>query len=328
MKTTPSLILASLLILCMAGCEQFSQFQLNERNQAAKEYKELRLFNQDPNALANLPKVEITPKAINNYATNKVSWIPLFNGKNLTGWEETDYAGRGKVVVKDGELHIENGLVITGVNYTNKTILPKTNYEITYQAKKVNGSDFFALLTFPVGEKHASFVTGGWGGAVTGVSSINSMDASENNTTIYLKYNKDQWYTFRLRVTPENLSVWMNPKEHLIPLNATVASIVKAYVAEAAKAGQKLTPKLAEAILRKLNPSLDANIPGRETIYFPGEAQIIDENIKDKVVEMRPGEIELSAPLGFATFQSYGVIRNVLLRKLPPTAAKKTPEKK
>ena len=231
-------------------------------------------------------------------------------------------------MVKNGELHIENGLVITGVNFTNKTILPKTNYEITYQAKKVNGSDFFALLTFPVGEKHASFVTGGWGGAVTGVSSINSMDASENNTTIYLKYNKDQWYTFRLRVTPENLSVWMNPGEHLIPLKATVASIVKAYQAKEAKAGKKLTAKQAEAALRKLNPDLDANIPARDTIYFPGEAQIIDENIKDKVVEMRPGEIELSAPLGFATFQSYGVIRNVRLRKLPPAPAKKTPEKK
>jgi hypothetical protein len=120
----------------------------------------------------------------------------------------------------------------------------------------------------------------------------------------------------------------MNPKEHLIPLNATVASIVKAYMEEAAKAGQKLNPKAAEAALRKLNPNLDANIPARDTIYFPGEAQIIDENIKEKVVEMRPGEIELSAPLGFATFQSYGVIRNVLLRKLPPAPAKKTPEKK
>ena len=328
MKTTRSLCLISTLVLCLAGCEQLRQFQLNERNQAAKEYDQLKLFNQDTNDLANLPNVKLSLRAPSVYSTNKVSWIPLFNGKDLTGWEETDYAGRGKVLVKNGELHIENGLVITGVTFTNKTILPKTNYEITYQAKKVNGSDFFALLTFPVGDKHASFVTGGWGGAVTGVSSINSMDASENNTTIYLKYNKDQWYTFRLRVTPENLSVWMNPKEHLIPLKATVASIVKAYVAEAAKAGQKLTAKQAEAALRKLNPSLDANIPARDTIYFPGEAQIIDENIKDKVVEMRPGEIELSAPLGFATFQSYGVIRNVLLRKLPPTAAKKKPEKK
>ena len=328
MKTTRSLCLISTQVLCLAGCEQLRQFQLNERNQAAKEYDQLKLFNQDTNELANLPKVKLSLRAPSVYSTNKVSWIPLFNGKDLTGWEETDYAGRGKVVVKDGELHIENGLVITGVNFTNKTILPKTNYEITYQAKKVNGSDFFALLTFPVGDKHASFVTGGWGGAVTGVSSINSMDASENDTTIYLKYNKDQWYTFRLRVTPENLSVWMNPKEHLIPLKATVASIVKAYVAEAAKAGQKLTAKQAEAALRKLNPSLDANIPARDTIYFPGEAQIIDENIKDKVVEMRPGEIELSAPLGVATFQSYGVIRNVRLRKLPPAPAKKKPEKK
>ena len=328
MKTTRSLCLISTLVLCLAGCEQLRQFQLNERNQAAKEYDQLKLFNQDTNELANLPKVKLSLRAPSVYSTNKVSWIPLFNGKDLTGWEETDYAGRGKVMVKNGELHIENGLVITGVTFTNKTILPKTNYEITYQAKKVNGSDFFALLTFPVGDKHASFVTGGWGGAVTGVSSINSMDASENNTTIYLKYNKDQWYTFRLRVTPENLSVWMNPREHLIPLKATVASIVKAYVAEAGKAGQNLTAKQAEAALRKLNPNLDANIPARDTIYFPGEAQIIDENIEDKVVEMRPGEIELSAPLGFATFQSYGVIRNVLLRKLPPTAAKKKPEKK
>ena len=62
--------------------------------------------------------------------------------------------------------------------------------------------------------------------------------------------------------------------------------------------------------------------------HWAGEARIIDENIEDKVVEMRPGEIELSAPLGFATFQSYGVIRNVRLRKLPPASAKKVPEKK
>jgi hypothetical protein len=214
-------------------------------------------------------------------------------------------------------------LVITGVNFTNKAVLPKTNYEIVYQAKKVNGADFFALLTFPVGDKHASLVTGGWGGAVTGISSINSMDASENDTTVYLKYNPGQWYTFRLRVTPENLSVWMTPKEFPIKLNATVASIVKAYQADAAKAGQDLNATQAEAALRALNPDLDKNIPARDTIYFPGEAQIIDEPIKDKVVEMRPGEIELSAPLGFATFQSYGVIRDVRLRKLPKAVVAK-----
>ena len=293
----------ALTISILVGC---ADFQAQSRAESAKEYNELGLWINNTNELAKLP----APPKPND------DWLSLFNGKDLSGWEETDYAGRGNVKVQNGELHIENGLVITGVTYTNKTVLPKTNYEIEYEAKKLNGTDFFGLLTFPVGDAHASLVTGGWGGAVTGISSINSMDASENNTTVYLRFNKDHWYKFRLRVTPDNLSVWMSPKEHLIPLNATVASVVKAYQEEAAKAGQTLTAEQAEAALRAINPKLDENIPARDTIYFPGEAQIINETIKDKVVNMRVGEIELSAPLGFATFQTYGVLRNIRMRRI------------
>lgn len=293
----------ALTISLLVGC---ADFQAQSRAESAKEYNELGLWINNTNELAKLPA---PPKPDDG-------WLSLFNGKDLSGWEETDYAGRGNVKVQNGELHIENGLVITGVTYTNKTVLPKTNYEIEYEAKKLNGTDFFGLLTFPVGDAHASLVTGGWGGAVTGISSINSMDASENNTTVYLRFNKDHWYKFRLRVTPDNLSVWMTPKEHLIPLNATVASVVKAYQEDAAKAGQTLTAEQAEAALRAINPKLDENIPARDTIYFPGEAQIINETIKDKVVNMRVGEIELSAPLGFATFQTYGVLRNIRMRRI------------
>jgi len=301
-KRLHALFLA-LTISLLVGC---ADFQAQSRAESAKEYNELGLWINNTNELAKLPA---PPKPDDG-------WLSLFNGKDLSGWEETDYAGRGNVKVQNGELHIENGLVITGVTYTNKTVLPKTNYEIEYEAKKLNGTDFFGLLTFPVGDAHASLVTGGWGGAVTGISSINSMDASENNTTVYLKFNKDHWYKFRLRVTPDNLSVWMTPKEHLIPLNATVASVVKAYQEDAAKAGQTLTAEQAEAALRAINPKLDENIPARDTIYFPGEAQIINETIKDKVVNMRVGEIELSAPLGFATFQTYGVLRNIRIRRI------------
>ena len=293
----------ALVISLLVGC---ADFQAQSRAESAKEYNELGLWINNTNELAKLPA---PPKPDDG-------WLSLFNGKDLSGWEETDYAGRGNVKVQNGELHIENGLVITGVTYTNKTVLPKTNYEIEYEAKKLNGTDFFGLLTFPVGDAHASLVTGGWGGAVTGISSINSMDASENNTTVYLKFNKDHWYKFRLRVTPDNLSVWMTPKEHLIPLNATVTSVVKSYQEDAAKAGQTLTAEQAEAALRAINPKLDENIPARDTIYFPGEAQIINETIKDKVVNMRVGEIELSAPLGFATFQTYGVLRNIRMRRI------------
>ena len=293
----------ALTISLLVGC---ADFQAQSRAGSAKEYNELGLWINNTNELAKLPA---PPKPDDG-------WLSLFNGKDLSGWEETDYAGRGNVKVQNGELHIENGLVITGVTYTNKTVLPETNYEIEYEAKKLNGTDFFGLLTFPVGDAHASLVTGGWGGAVTGISSINSMDASENNTTVYLKFNKDHWYKFRLSVTPDNLSVWMTPKEHLIPLNATVASVVKAYQEDAAKTGQTLTAEQAEAALREINPKLDENIPARDTIYFPGEAQIINETIKDKVVNMRVGEIELSAPLGFATFQTYGVLRNIRMRRI------------
>lgn len=293
----------ALTISVLVGC---ADFQAQSRAESAKEYNELGLWINNTNELAKLPA---PPKPDDG-------WLSLFNGKDLSGWEETDYAGRGNVKVQNGELHIENGLVITGVTYTNKTVLPKTNYEIEYEAKKLNGTDFFGLLTFPVGDAHASLVTGGWGGAVTGISSINSMDASENNTTVYLKFNKDHWYKFRLSVTPDNLSVWMTPKEHLIPLNATVASVVKAYQEDAAKAGQTLTAEQAESALRAINPKLDENIPARDTIYFPGEAQIINETIKDKVVNMRVGEIELSAPLGFAAFQTYGVLRNIRMRRI------------
>ena len=293
----------ALTISLLVGC---ADFQAQSRAESAKEYNELGLWINNTNELAKLPA---PPKPDDG-------WLSLFNGKDLSGWEETDYAGRGNVKVQNGELHIENGLVITGVTYTNKTVLPKTNYEIEYEAKKLNGTDFFGLLTFPVGDAHASLVTGGWGGAVTGISSINSMDASENNTTVYLKFNKDHWYKFRLSVTPDNLSVWMTPKEHLIPLNATVASVVKAYQEDAAKTGQTLTAEQAESALRAINPKLDENIPARDTIYFPGEAQIINETIKDKVVNMRVGEIELSAPLGFAAFQTYGVLRNIRMRRI------------
>ena len=293
----------ALTISLLVGC---TDFQAQSRAGSAKEYNELGLWINNTNELAKLPA---PPKPDDG-------WLSLFNGKDLSGWEETDYAGRGNVKVQNGELHIENGLVITGVTYTNKTVLPKTNYEIEYEAKKLNGTDFFGLLTFPVGDAHASLVTGGWGGAVTGISSINSMDASENNTTVYLKFNKNHWYKFRLSVTPDNLSVWMTPKEHLIPLNATVASVVKAYQEDAAKADQTLTAEQAEAALRAINPKLDENIPARDTIYFPGEAQIINETIKDKVVNMRVGEIELSAPLGFAAFQTYGVLRNIRMRRI------------
>src|SRR5262247_2068084 len=77
-----------------------------------------------------------------------VEWKSLFDGKTLAGWKVTDFAGRGEVNVKDGRIILESGSM-TGVTWTND--LPRMNYEISLDAMRVEGSDFFCGLTFPVG---------------------------------------------------------------------------------------------------------------------------------------------------------------------------------
>tara|TARA_B100001123_G_scaffold373717_1_gene438498 strand:- start:795 stop:1637 length:843 start_codon:yes stop_codon:yes gene_type:complete len=245
------------------------------------------------------------------------TWQPLFNGKDLTGWEETDYAGRGSITVKDGELRIDSGEILTGIHWKDNATLPRTNYEFAFEAKKLDGSDFFALVTFPVGDNYASLVPGGWGGAVTGISSINSMDASENDTTLYIKYEKNIWYKFRVRVTPREITVWLDPHERLFLRKDTPVGVFAEY-AKAAGIGRAE----AEATLRRMNPKLDELMKPGKTIIVPGETKIITANIHEQVVAMRPGEVELSAPFGFATFQTSGVIRNVRLRRLPMSVKK------
>src|SRR5690606_25452467 len=104
----------------------------------------------------------------------------LFDGKTLAGWKVTDFAGHGEVHVKDGVLRIEMGAGLGGVTYTNP--VPKLDYEVTLQARKIAGGDFFCGLTVPVRDSHCTLIVGGWGGGLVGISSIDGMDASENET--------------------------------------------------------------------------------------------------------------------------------------------------
>lgn len=124
----------------------------------------------------------------------------LFDGKSLDGWKVTDFGGEGEVSVKDGEIIMRLGQPLTGISWKAGDQLPKDNYEISLQAMKRKGDDFFCALTFPVRESHASFVLGGWGGSVVGISSINGLDASENETTKYEKFEQNKWYAVRVRV--------------------------------------------------------------------------------------------------------------------------------
>lgn len=185
---------------------------------------------------------------------DEAEWKSLFNGKDLDGWKSTKFGGQGEVEVKDGAMVLNPGADMTGVTFTGK--MPKSNYELLIEAQRLDGFDFFAGVTFPVGDGFASFIPGGWGGGVTGISSINGRDASENETTQPFTYKDKVWYKFRIQVTDDKLIVFIDDKKE------------------------------------------------------------IDVDRADKIFSLR-NEVDLSKPLGIATWSTKGAIKTVKLRELP-----------
>ncbi len=126
-------------------------------------------------------------------------WRSLFNGKDLAGWKPSGFAGQNDPEVKDACLILPFGERLAGVTYDSKEALPTNNYEISLEAKRIQGTDFFCGLTFPVDKSFASLIIGGWGGGVTGISNIDDYDAANNDTTKVHKFESGRWYAIRLR---------------------------------------------------------------------------------------------------------------------------------
>ena len=134
-------------------------------------------------------------------------WKSMFDGKTLRGWKVTDFAGHGDVKVEQGKLLLEMGYM-TGITWTSS--LPRINYELSLEAMRVEGSDFFCGLTFPVDKDPCSLIVGGWGGGVIGLSSLDGQDASSNDTTSYMNFQKGKWFHIRLRVLPDRIQAWID----------------------------------------------------------------------------------------------------------------------
>lgn len=137
-------------------------------------------------------------------------WQSLFDGKTLGGWKSSEFGGSDDIEVKDGRLVVGFADGCNGVTWTKD--FPKLDYEISLEAMRVDGTDFFCGLTFPVGSSPCSLIVGGWGGSVVGLSSLDGQDAAHNDTTRTMTFKKGAWYRIRLRVTQDRIQAWIDDK--------------------------------------------------------------------------------------------------------------------
>ena len=177
----------------------------------------------------------------------------LFDGRTLGQWKITEFGGQGNVSVKDGAIVLEMGNDLTGINWAGPLV--RMNYEITLEAMRVAGSDFFCGLTFPVDANCCSLILGGWGGSVCGLSNIDYYDAANNETTRVISFENGRWYRVRLHVTPDKIEAWLD------------------------------------------------------------DEKLVDVATTGRKIGIRP-EVDLSQPLGIASWRTTAAIRNIRLRKL------------
>lgn len=227
-------------VLALTGCNK------EKDNAADKSPKPVKKEESKP---APAPAPAAAPKA-------EPQWTSLFDGKTLGKWAITNFGGEGEVKVENGAILLPMGQTLTGITYTGDDY-PKMNYEIALEGQRVDGSDFFCGLTFPVDKTFASLILGGWGGTVTGISSLDDNDASSNDTTKYIRYEPKKWYRIRMRVTENKFESWLDD-EKIVDVKTT---------------GHKIGIRI---------------------------------------------EVDKSCPLGIATWQTSGAIRNIRIRKLAP----------
>jgi hypothetical protein len=91
---------------------------------------------------------------------------------------------------------------------------------------------------------------------LVGISSLDGFDASENETTKFMGFDKGRWYRLRLRVTEKRIEAWI------------------------------------------------------------GAEKIVNVETTDRKITMRPGDIELSAPLGLSAWQTGAAFREIKWRRV------------
>lgn len=169
-----------------------------------------------PAAAATPPAADDAPAAATKTAPDEMS---LFDGRTLAGWRPSTFDSQTEVKVENpfrggpGAIVLPRSTYMAGITLADASDLPRMNYEISLEAMRTEGGDFFCGLTFPIGESAVTFIVGGWGGMVTGISCIDNSDASDNETTTGKDYQNNRWYRIRVRVTPTKLEAWVDDEQ-------------------------------------------------------------------------------------------------------------------
>jgi hypothetical protein len=140
--------------------------------------------------------------------------ITMFDGRTLGGWQvadQADFEHHGSVYLKDNAVFLDAGSPATGIRWAAP--FPRNDYEVTLDAMRVEGSDFFCGMTFPVGESPCTLIVGGWGGSVVGLSNVDGRHAEENETTSGMTFENERWYRIRLRVTRDSIEAWIDDQQ-------------------------------------------------------------------------------------------------------------------
>lgn len=115
------------------------------------------------------------------------------------GCEVVASGGTGPIEFGDGRLVLGQGEPLTAVRFTQP--LAHEEYELELVAARLVGNDFFAALTFPVGDDALTLVLGGWGGALCGLSCIDGEDAARNATRSFRRFERGRDCKVRVRVS-------------------------------------------------------------------------------------------------------------------------------
>lgn len=188
-------------------------------------------------------------------AVTIIDTLPMLEENDLGRWKAAPFAFAGDLDIRDGVLNTGLGSYLTGVVWKEEPPA-RTNYEIELEARKVWGSDFFLGLTIPVGGRYCTWIVGGWGGRVVGISDIDGFSADNNETTRKMSFDKEHWYKFRIRVLDEHIQCWID------------------------------------------------------------EELVVDINTKGRRLNLRPGQIVDSVPLGISSYDTLSEYRNMVWRNL------------